>query len=112
MMLETLLVNVNTAAIVLADITPTPTPTQFAKDGTPLGSPGFLGFVCFFILAVAVIFLMLDMNRRARRMRYRNEYAMAREAEERAARGSDPAVASVADPIEQTSPRSVADRAH
>ncbi|MDO4251965.1 MAG: hypothetical protein Q4C74_01805 [Rothia sp. (in: high G+C Gram-positive bacteria)] len=61
-------------------------PTKFAEDGTPLGSPGFLGFVMTLILGVFIIFLMLDMSRRARRMRYRNEYALAREAQEEAAR--------------------------
>ncbi len=66
--------------IVAADATP----TEFAEDGTPIGSPGFLGFVVTFILGIFIILLMLDMSRRARRMRYRNEYAMAREAQERA----------------------------
>ncbi|MDO4898558.1 MAG: hypothetical protein Q3965_04535, partial [Rothia sp. (in: high G+C Gram-positive bacteria)] len=37
------------------------------------------------VLAVFIVLLGLDLTRRARRLRYRSEYAIAREAEERAA---------------------------
>lgn len=72
------------AVIVAADATP----QQYNQDGSPTGSPGFLGFVVTMAVGIGIILLMLDMTRRARRMRYRNEYAMAREAEERAQQGS------------------------
>lgn len=72
------------------------TPQQYNQDGSPTGSPGFLGFVLTFILGVAIILLMLDMTRRARRLRYRNEYALAREAQERGdGRGSKDSSADV-----------------
>ncbi|MDO4916825.1 MAG: hypothetical protein Q3974_04325 [Rothia sp. (in: high G+C Gram-positive bacteria)] len=74
------------AVIVAADATP----QQYNQDGSPTGSPGFLGFVVTMVVGIGIILLMLDMTRRARRMRYRNEYAMAREAEERARQGSTP----------------------
>lgn len=46
-------------------------------------TPGMLGFLMTLLLAVAVIFLMRDFNRRNRRLRYRAEYAERRVAEER-----------------------------
>lgn len=69
-----------TTIVVAADATP----QEYNQDGSPLGSPGFIGFVITMILGIGIILLMLDMTRRARRLRYRNEYAMAQEAEERA----------------------------
>jgi hypothetical protein len=48
-------------------------------------TPGTLGFLMTLLLAVAVIFLVRDFNRRNRRLRYRAEYAERRAAEERAA---------------------------
>ena len=47
-------------------------------------TPGMLGFLMTLLLAVAVIFLVRDFNRRNRRLRYRAEYAERRAAEERA----------------------------
>ncbi|MFI7494670.1 hypothetical protein ACH9D2_08120 [Kocuria sp. M4R2S49] len=46
-------------------------------------TPGVLGFLMTLLLAVAVIFLVRDFNRRNRRLRYRAEYAERRAAEER-----------------------------
>jgi hypothetical protein len=46
-------------------------------------TPGMLGFLMTLLLAVAVIFLARDFNRRNRRLRYRAEYAERRAAEER-----------------------------
>ena len=43
-------------------------------------SPGILGFLAFFLLAVALYLLLRNMNGHLRRMRYRAEQ---REAEER-----------------------------
>lgn len=46
------------------------TPAPTADDG-----PGFLAFVAFFILALALWFLMRNMNARMRRMSYRQQAA-------------------------------------
>lgn len=81
-MIHPLLANV---VIVAAD----PTQQQYNQDGSPTGSPGFMGFIITLALGICIVLLMLDMTRRARRLRYRNEYAMAREAEERAAAASE-----------------------
>ena len=45
-------------------------------------TPGMAGFLMSLVLALAVILLVLDFNRRNRRMRYRAEYAESRAAEE------------------------------
>ncbi len=39
------------------------------------GGPGFLAFLAFFILAIALWFLMRNMNARMRRMSYRQQAA-------------------------------------
>ena len=54
-----------------ADPTPSPLP---AYDGDPnLITPGVIGFVVTFLIAVATVLLLLDMTRRVRRVRYREE---------------------------------------
>ncbi len=70
--------------ILAAEATPTVI-TTVNPDGSFRGSPGIVGFIVTFCLAVAIVLLGLDLTRRARRLRYRSEYAIAREAEERAA---------------------------
>ena len=45
---------------------PSPSPTDVTIDGTPVGSPGFLGFVFTFVLAVAVVFLFLSLTKQLR----------------------------------------------
>lgn len=67
-----------------AEATPTVI-TTVNPDGSFRGSPGILGFLVTFGLGLMIILLGLDLTRRARRLRYRSEYAIAREAEERAA---------------------------
>ena len=48
----------------------------FATDAPSADSgPGFLAFVAFFALAVALWFLMRNMNARMRRMSYRQQAA-------------------------------------
>ena len=42
---------------------------------TAEGGPGFLAFVAFFLLALALWFLMRNMNSRMRRMSYRQQAA-------------------------------------
>ena len=45
-------------------------------------SPGIAGFIATFFLVAVVIFLIIDFNRRNRRLRYRAQYAEQRAAEE------------------------------
>jgi hypothetical protein len=51
---------------VLVLAVPSPSPSDVTIDGTPLGSPGFLGFVFTFALAVAVVFLFLSLTKQLR----------------------------------------------
>jgi hypothetical protein len=54
-------------------------------------SPGLGGFLAFFLLALALWLLMRNMNKRVRRMTYREEQEAARRAAEAAsARGEEP----------------------
>jgi len=54
--------------------TPTPSPTPGAYEGDPnLITPGVVGFVVTFFIAIATLLLILDMTRRVRRVRYRAE---------------------------------------
>jgi len=71
------------AAMLVASVTPTPTPTtEFDPD---VITPGPLGFLAIFLVAVAAVLLILDMVRRVRRVRYRGEVReeIAREQQER-----------------------------
>jgi len=54
---------------------PTPSPTPFPDyTGDPnLITPGVWGFIAILAVAVATVFLILDMTRRIRRSRYREE---------------------------------------
>jgi hypothetical protein len=61
----------------------TPTPAPFNEDSV---TPGWIGFLAIFLVAVATVFLILDMTRRIRRVRYREEVREKLEAE--AAEGS------------------------
>ncbi|MEZ0447958.1 hypothetical protein [Cellulomonas sp. ICMP 17802] len=54
------------AALLLAAPAPSPSPTDVNIDGTPVGSPGFLGFVFTFLLAVALVFLFLSLTKQLR----------------------------------------------
>ena len=54
----------------LTFVTPTPTPVPFDEDSV---TPGWIGFVFIFALAIATVFLIIDMTRRIRRVRYRSE---------------------------------------
>lgn len=59
--------------LVIAVATPTPTPTlQVDPD---LVTPGVWGFVAVVFIAVALVFLVGDMNRRIRRGRVRADLA-------------------------------------
>ena len=50
--------------------TPTPTPLPFDEDTV---TPGWIGFVFIFALALITVLLIIDMTRRVRRVRYREE---------------------------------------
>ena len=56
---------------VWADTTPTPLPAY--EGDVNLITPGVVGFAVTFLIAVATVFLLLDMTRRVRRVRYRSE---------------------------------------
>lgn len=62
--------------------TPTPTPTPFDEN---LVTPGVVGFIVTFGLIVATILILIDMNRRTRRVNYKAEIAERLDAEEAAA---------------------------
>lgn len=70
-----------------ADQTPMPTPTS-TVDPT-LVTPGFVGFAIVAVLVVAVFLLIWDMNRRIRRVRYREEVREELDAEEARAREAE-----------------------
>lgn len=57
--------------ILFGENTPMPTPTSTVPP--ELVTPGFGGFAVVAVLVIAVILLIWDMNRRVRRVRYRDE---------------------------------------
>ncbi|MDQ1555149.1 MAG: hypothetical protein QOI02_151, partial [Actinomycetota bacterium] len=66
-------------------VTPSPAPTPPGYDGNAdLVTPGVVGFIAIFLIAVITVFLLIDMNRRIRRTRYREEIRdrLAEEAEQ------------------------------
>ncbi len=62
--------------------TPMPTPTMTVAPEAV--TPGFVGFAAIVVVLIAVIFLIWDMNRRIRRVRYREEVRDELDAEEAA----------------------------
>lgn len=54
----------------LVAATPTPTPVPLDEDTV---TPGWEGFIAIFALALITVFLIIDMTRRVRRVRYREE---------------------------------------
>ena len=54
----------------LVAATPSPTPTPLDEDTV---TPGWIGFVVIFAIALITVFLIVDMTRRIRRVRYREE---------------------------------------
>lgn len=65
--------------------TPTPDP-DFNPDTV---TPGWIGFVAIFVVAIGTVVLVLDMVRRVRRTRYRAEIQERLEAERQAAELTD-----------------------
>ncbi len=73
----------------LAEVTPTPTPT--IEVDPDLVTPGPIGFAAIALVAIFVILLIADMQRRIRRTRYRDEVRAELDAEEAAANKADKA---------------------
>ncbi|MFT4235055.1 MAG: hypothetical protein QM607_08675 [Microbacterium sp.] len=69
------------ALLLAADPTPTPTMTVPAEAVTP----GTAGFIAIAAVGIAAILLIVDMTRRVRRVRYREEVNAELDAEEAAA---------------------------
>jgi hypothetical protein len=65
--------------------TPQPTPYPAYTGNPNLITPGVWGFIAILLVAIATIFLLIDMTRRIRRSRYREEVRIKLE-EEQAAR--------------------------
>lgn len=72
--------------VLLAVVTPEPTPTPTMTVDPDSVTPGPGGFIVIALLALAVALLAIDMMRRVRRARYREEARLAIDAEEAAAR--------------------------
>ncbi|WP_406249443.1 hypothetical protein ACI7YT_05420 [Microbacterium sp. M] len=64
--------------------TPMPTPSMTVDPDSV--TPGFAGFAAIVIVLIAVVLLIWDMNRRIRKVRYREEVREELDAEEAAAR--------------------------
>ena len=74
-------------SVAIAQLTvaaPSPTPAPVTTLNANSVTPGLVGFLAIFFVAVAVIFLMIDMVRRIRRIRYRQEIAEKLDAEQAA----------------------------
>ncbi len=69
----------------LSAATPAPDPNFNPNTVTP----GWVGFLAVFFIAVATILLILDMTRRVRRVRYRAEVLEKLEAERASATAED-----------------------
>ncbi len=84
---------VPTLLTVLTAVTPAPSPDTTLKPGLDPSqvSPGLVGFLMTFVLTAAVVLLVIDFNRRNRRLRYRAQYAEQRAAQEEQAQGAAPA---------------------
>jgi hypothetical protein len=68
-------------ALRLAAAVTTPSPTPTAEFDPDTVSPGPIGFIAIFFVAIVVLLLMVDMTRRIRRTRYREEIRGRLEAE-------------------------------
>jgi hypothetical protein len=61
---------------------PSPTPPPDYTGDPNLITPGVWGFIAIFLIAVVTVLLIIDMNRRIRRSRYREEVRIQLEAEQ------------------------------
>ncbi|MDR6865616.1 hypothetical protein J2Y69_000198 [Microbacterium resistens] len=73
-------------ALLRAAVSPSPTPTVDPE----LVTPGPIGFGIMAVLVVGVVLLIWDMQRRIRRVRYREEVRAELDAEELAGRAAAP----------------------
>jgi hypothetical protein len=64
---------------------PSPTPFPDYTGDPNLITPGVIGFIAIFVVALVTVFLLIDMNRRIRRSRYREEIREKLEVEQAAA---------------------------
>ena len=78
------------AIMFLADPSPAPTPPAFTGDANAV-TPGVVGFIATFLIAVVTVLLLIDMTRRVRRVRYRAEVQEKLAAEAAEASGSSAA---------------------
>lgn len=78
-------------------LTETPIPIPSMTVAPEAVTPGFVGFAAIVLLVIAVGLLIWDMNRRIRRVRYRDEVRAELDAEE-AARVADEAQAETSTP--------------
>ncbi|MFC7789886.1 hypothetical protein ACU045_13005 [Microbacterium sp. MAHUQ-60] len=75
--------------ILFGDTTPMPTPTMTVDPDSV--TPGFAGFALMVFLVAVVVLLIWDMNRRIRRVRYREEVREQLDAEQAAAQAGSAA---------------------
>lgn len=68
--------------LLFGDNTPMPTPTMTVDPESV--TPGFAGFAVVVLIVIVVVLLIWDMNRRIRRVRYREEVRAELDAEEAA----------------------------
>lgn len=80
----------------MRSLSETPMPTPSMTVAPEAVTPGFVGFAVIVVILIAVILLIWDMNRRIRRVRYREEVREELDAEE-AARAADTATETDAD---------------
>ncbi|MGV8876694.1 MAG: hypothetical protein ACOH1K_04195, partial [Rhodoglobus sp.] len=61
------------SSVIVFAATPSPEPTVYPEfEGDPnLVTPGVIGFLAILFVALATLLIVLDMNRRVRRVRYR-----------------------------------------
>jgi hypothetical protein len=72
-------------SVVFAAATPSPTPFPDYTGNPDLITPGVAGFVAIFAIALITVLLIVDMTRRIRRSRYREEVRIKLEQEQVAA---------------------------
>lgn len=68
-------------------VTPTPSPSPAFDENAV--TPGVVGFVVIFAIALVVVLLVFDMTRRIRRVNYRAQIQEELDAESRAASDDD-----------------------
>jgi hypothetical protein len=73
------------AFLVHAAPAPSPTPYPGYSGNPDLITPGVWGFIAILVVAIVTIFLLIDMTRRIRRSRYREEVRLKLEEEQAAA---------------------------